>query len=95
MLMESGEPILSEVRKFHAESNTSTSLRLTDTEPDYRYFIDPDLPAYHISNERISKEHQLMEEIPFEAKKRFAAMYGMDISDVKIIFKNPWSVDVF
>lgn len=94
-LAETGEKLQSEVRRYHTAGNSSECLRLRDTEPDYRYFIDPDLPAIHITNDRISEQHQSMEEIPFEAKKRFASQYGMDISDVKIIFKNPWSVDIF
>lgn len=55
MHAESGQKLQREVRRFHAENNTSECLRLMETEPDYRYFIDPDLPAVHITNDRISE----------------------------------------
>jgi len=33
--------------------------------------------------------------VPFEVKRRFCNTFGMDVSDVKIIFQYPWSVEFF
>jgi Asp-tRNA(Asn)/Glu-tRNA(Gln) amidotransferase B subunit len=39
--------------------------------------------------------HGSLGEVPFEVKKRFCNQFGMDVSDVKNIFKNPWSIELF
>jgi len=36
-----------------------------------------------------------MKELPFAYKRRFSQAHGMQISDVKVIFKNPWSLEIF
>ena len=39
--------------------------------------------------------HKTLGEIPYDAKRRFCNTFGMDVSDVKIIFKNKWSIELF
>lgn len=34
-------------------------------------------------------------EVPFEVKRRFTNQFGMDVSDVKNVFRNPWSIEMF
>lgn len=48
-----------------------------------------------ISNERISHCHADLLEVPFEVKRRFCNAFGLDVADTKVIFKNPWSVEMF
>lgn len=36
-----------------------------------------------------------MNEVPFEVKRRFCNAFGIDVADTKVIFKNPWSVEMF
>jgi len=91
----SGKELVSETRKYNEDKDACDFIREKHTEPDYRYFLDPDLPAINITNDRISRVHKEMEDVPFETKRRFANAYGMDIGDVKVIFKNNWSVDMF
>jgi len=67
----------------------------TDGEPDYRFFQDPDLPQITVTNERISAVHAGLGEIPFEVKKRFCNQFGMDVADVKNVFRSPWSIEMF
>jgi len=47
------------------------SIRDKEDDPDYRFFLDPDLPAIHISQER--KQSIVVDELPFEAKHRFCS----------------------
>jgi len=37
----------------------------------------------------------ILGEVPFEVKRRFTGQFGMDVSDVKTIFRNPWSIEFF
>jgi aspartyl-tRNA(Asn)/glutamyl-tRNA(Gln) amidotransferase subunit B len=84
-----------ETRRYDASLDKTISLRHKEEEPDYRFFQDPDLPAFRVSNARISRAHKELKEIPYDVKKRFCNQFGMDVSDVKIIFRNPWSVETF
>lgn len=63
--------------------------------PDYRFFQDPDLPRINISNERISAAHQKIHEVPFVQKRRFSNTFGLDVTEVKQMFKKPWSLELF
>lgn len=37
----------------------------------------------------------ILGEVPFEVKRRFTNQFGMDVSDVKTVFRNPWSIEIF
>jgi aspartyl-tRNA(Asn)/glutamyl-tRNA(Gln) amidotransferase subunit B len=69
------------------------SIRDKEDDPDYRFFLDPDLPAIHISQER--KQSIVVDELPFEAKHRFCSEYGLEVAQVKIVFKYPWLLPLF
>ena len=90
-----GNDVLPETRRYDAEQNCTIPIRMINEEPDYRYFQDPDLPQFKVSNQRISRVHGLLEEVPFEVKRRFCNQFGMDVFDVKMVFKNPWSIELF
>lgn len=94
-LLKNNKSPLPETRRWDAELNKTVTLRHKDTEPDYRFFQDPDLPCITVTNARISQAHKTLGEVPFEVKRRFCNTFGMDVSDVKVIFKNPWSVEFF
>ena len=70
-MLSKGEIPLPETRRYEPDHDRTVTLRLKEEEPDYRYFQDPDLPQITVTNERISKIHGNLGEIPFEVKKRF------------------------
>lgn len=94
-LLEAGKCPDAETRRFCADTNSTITLRKKDQEPDYRFFQDPDLPRITVTNDRISRLHGRLGEVPFEVKRRFTNQFGMDVADVKNIFRNPWSVELF
>jgi len=94
-LLKDGKIPEYETRKFNNETGKTQSIRSKGEEPDYRYFQDPDLPQITVSNERISAMYGILGELPFEVKRRFTNQFGMDVSDVKTVFRNPWSIEFF
>lgn len=94
-LMEQGITPDSETRQFDKEAGVTTFSRPMIESPDYRFFQEPDLPLVKITNDRISNCHSELNEVPFEVKRRFCNSFGLDIADTKIIFKNPWSVEMY
>jgi aspartyl-tRNA(Asn)/glutamyl-tRNA(Gln) amidotransferase subunit B len=53
--LEKGEYPLPETRRWDAEEGRTYSIRDKDSDPDYRFFLDPDLPCIRISEERKQK----------------------------------------
>lgn len=94
-ILTKGQMPESETRRYDESKNKTETIRCKEEEPDYRYFQDPDLPQITVSNERISSMHGLLGELPFEVKRRFTNQFGMDVADVKNVFRNPWSIEMF
>ena len=94
-LLEIGQNTERETRRYDPEQGRTILLRSNPEIPDYRFFQDPDLPRINVTNERISSAHKNIREVPFEFKRRFCNTFGMDVADVKIMFKNPWSLELF
>lgn len=84
-----------ETRRFDAIEGKTILMRTKDQDYDYRFFQEPDLPDIDVTQERIHHCEQLLTEVPFKTKKRFTSQFNLDVEDVKIIFKNPWSLDLF
>lgn len=53
------------------------------------------MPSISVTNDRISAAHKNIREVPFEFKRRFCNTFGMDVADVKVMFQNPWSLELF
>ena len=94
-MLSRGEIPDSETRSFDPVTGQTETLRVRSEEPDYRFFQDPDLPQITVTNQRISHIHGILGEIPFDVKKRFCNQFGMDVADVKNVFRNRWSIEMF
>jgi aspartyl-tRNA(Asn)/glutamyl-tRNA(Gln) amidotransferase subunit B len=53
-LLEKGEKIIEETRRFDDKTGQTISMRVKETGNDYRYFPEPDIPFVHISDEWIN-----------------------------------------
>jgi aspartyl-tRNA(Asn)/glutamyl-tRNA(Gln) amidotransferase subunit B len=60
-LHERGETILQQTRGLREEDFTTYAIRTKEDEDDYRYFPEPDLPPFYISDEQIEN---LRKELP-------------------------------
>ncbi len=57
-------PLQSEVRGFNTNTMTTYHLRNKDTNIDYRYMIDPDLPILCITDDELEHIRQKLPELP-------------------------------
>ncbi|HJJ55458.1 MAG TPA: Asp-tRNA(Asn)/Glu-tRNA(Gln) amidotransferase subunit GatB [Methanocorpusculum sp.] len=74
--------IVRETRHFLEGSKTTVSARSKETETDYRYFTEPDLPVIHVSDwvSRID-----LPELPDARRNRFMDQYGISINHAKTL----------
>ena len=52
---------------------------------DYRYFPEPDLPPFKISQQEIERLKIALPELPQQKRQRFLDQYGFKMSEVKIL----------
>ena len=80
-MLENGERINQETRSFDAEEGTSFSLRTKEEADDYRYFTDPDLPPFLVSEEWIEDIKNNMPELPEQIVSRYMQQYALSEYD--------------
>src|SRR4029079_5609681 len=84
-LAESNEIILQETRSFDASTGTTFSLRSKEEANDYRYFPEPDLSPFFITDEMILSVKQTMPLLPSELEQKFVTKYLLSEYDAKVI----------
>ena len=72
-----GKSLSMETRAYDARSSTTTRLRAKESQTDYRFLPDPDLPPLIISQAAISKASASLPELPFATMARLEAQTGL------------------
>lgn len=76
-LLQRGESIPGETRRWDERGGFSVSLRKKEGEMDYRYFPEPDLPPLRLDVHRIEKMYAACPELPESIQMRLLSMPGM------------------
>lgn len=64
LALENGETIVSETRGFNALKGNTFSMRTKEAANDYRYFPEPDLPPFIVTDEFLNGIHADMPQLP-------------------------------
>ena len=80
-LLETGKKVERETRHWDEARGVTISLRVKETEEDYRYMPDPDIPPVLLSKELVEEVKRALPELPWERERRFVEEYGIDPSD--------------
>lgn len=84
-LLESGEVIVQETRRWDDVRETSYPMRSKEDAKDYRYFPDPDLPPILIEDEWLTEQKKNMPEFREEKMKRYGEQYNLPDYDIGIL----------
>jgi aspartyl-tRNA(Asn)/glutamyl-tRNA(Gln) amidotransferase subunit B len=82
-LIEEGKIILQETRGFEETDFSTYSIRIKEDEDDYRYFPEPDLPPFFISDEMIAKIRNEMPALQSEVKEKLSKEYHLSAYDAE------------
>ncbi len=82
-ILESGEKITSATLKYDEKTNSTTVMRRKETNSDYRYFPEPDLPLIKISREEIETIRETMPELPTARFNRYVETFGVSENAIK------------
>ena len=81
-ITETGGTIIQQTRSFDASNDTTFSIRDKEDANDYRYFPDPDLAPFHLTDVFIESIQKKLPALPATLKKQWKIQY--DLSDYAI-----------
>ena len=84
-LIESGQEIISETRLFNADSGQTFSMRAKEELNDYRYFPEPDLSPFKVSDQWLRDVKEAMPTTPRELRKKFKTEYLLSDYDTTVL----------
>jgi aspartyl-tRNA(Asn)/glutamyl-tRNA(Gln) amidotransferase subunit B len=81
LLVESGGTVQQQTRSFDASNDTTFAIRDKEEANDYRYFPDPDLAPFHLTDKFIQEIETALPALPNELIKKYQAQYGLSSYD--------------
>ena len=84
-LLENGEEVKQQTRSFDANNGTTFSLRSKEEANDYRYFPEPDLAPFLITEDQINLIKSSLPELPGALEKRLIHQYSLSHEAAKVI----------
>ncbi len=94
-LVEHGETIIQQTRSFDASNDTTFSIRDKEDANDYRYFPDPDLAPFSLSDEYILSIKEGLPALPNQLKKEWSSKFGLNPYDVDQLCENKQEADFY
>ena len=94
-LLERGETVIQQTRSFNADNDTTFSMRDKEDANDYRYFADPDLAPFNLTEEYIQNIKEALPALPAELKLSFTKELGLSEYDAANICEDKSSADYF
>ncbi len=79
------DKIKQETRMWLENKSKTKVMRTKEEAADYRYFPEPDIPAFNISEEFIEEVDSIEFELPLEKKERLKSDYQLSEYDASII----------
>lgn len=83
--IEKNEPIIQQTRSFDADKQISFPLRNKEEADDYRYFSEPDLPAFVLSETFIEKIRSGLPLLPQMLIEKYKQDFGLSEYDANAI----------
>ncbi len=84
-VVASGGRIIQETRLWSEEKETTIAMRSKEEAHDYRYFPEPDLVPFKISEALIEEVRRSIPELPRQKFERFVGEYKLSEYDARII----------
>jgi aspartyl-tRNA(Asn)/glutamyl-tRNA(Gln) amidotransferase subunit B len=94
-LVESNTPIVQETRSYNADDNTTFSLRTKEDADDYRYFADPDLTPFNITDSYLQEIKNSLPQLPEALEKKYSTLLNLSGYDAATICSDKALVTYF
>ena len=94
-IIENGGTITQQTRSFNADDDTTFSLRDKEEANDYRYFPDPDLAPFHLTQEYIQKIKSSLPVLPNQLIHQYQTEFGLSEYDAMQLCDEKHTADFF
>ncbi len=94
-MSEKNEQIIQQTRSFDAETGTTFSLRTKEDANDYRYFAEPDLTPFFITDEILQSVRESIPALPKELEIKYQTKFGLSVYDAKVLCEDRSISDYF
>ena len=94
-ILENGGTVTQQTRSFDASPGTTFSLRSKEEANDYRYFPEPDLAPFLVSEEQIEAIKNEMPELPLAFEKRLEEQYQISVEAARVIASDKSTASFF
>jgi aspartyl-tRNA(Asn)/glutamyl-tRNA(Gln) amidotransferase subunit B len=84
-LVENNQTIVQETRSYDADNNITFSLRSKEDADDYRYFPEPDLTPFHVTDDYLNEIKNGLPELPNALKKRYVREFQLSEYDAGVL----------
>lgn len=93
--LQRGETILQETKGLNESDFSTYTIRVKENEDDYRYFPEPDLPPFFVSDEEIEAIRKAMPPLPEAVKEKLMVSYGLPERTAGLLSEEPELVHYF
>ena len=90
-----GEPIVQQTLLWNEEQGITLPMRSKEQAHDYRYFPEPDLVPFTLSQKEIDEVQQTLPELPYVRLNRLIRQYGISTYDGIILVQDKSFADFF
>jgi aspartyl-tRNA(Asn)/glutamyl-tRNA(Gln) amidotransferase subunit B len=94
-LLETGGTIIQQTRSFDANTDTTFSIRDKEDANDYRYFPDPDLAPFHLTEAYIKNIEKDLPILPAQLKREWKVTYGLSDYDIEQLCEHKEEADFY
>ncbi len=94
-LLAMGKKVERETRHWDEARGVTVSLRTKETEEDYRYMPDPDIPPLKVTGEMVEEVRRSLPELPWERERRYVETFSIDPSTAHALIKEKELADFF
>jgi len=94
-MAERGETITRQTRSFNADNDTTFSIRDKEDANDYRYFPEPDLTPFNITDDYLAKIKATLPVLPNQLKQQLINQFALPHQDAEQLCEDKKLADYF
>ena len=94
-VVESGGSVIQQTRSFDASNGTTFSLRTKEEANDYRYFADPDLTPFAVTDDMLRNIRMMLPALPEERVQQYINELQLPAYDARVIAEEKDFADYF
>ncbi len=94
-LLENHSAVRRETRRFDPGTGQTTLLRVKESESDYRFLAEPDLPPFALPSAWVESLRDEIPRLPLQRIQQYQAVYGLSEYDSRLLTASPAVADYF